>query len=105
FDSVYLIDDFTASGTTFIRKVDGVWKGKLQKFNELVRVARCALSTQFPLAEGYDLHIHHYISSHRAHDTLQERMQVAEAAWDHRTFGRWRVTEGLLLPESLELTE
>lgn len=105
FDSVYLIDDFTASGTTFLREVDGIWKGKLQKFNELVRVARDTLKAQFPVAEGYDLHIHHYISSHRAHDVLHTRMQAAEAAWDHRTFGRWRVTEGLRLPESLELTE
>lgn len=40
FDRVYLIDDFTASGTTFIRQTlndeqELVWKGKLEKFNTL----------------------------------------------------------------------
>jgi len=29
FSFVYLMDDFTASGTTLLRKEDGKWKGKL----------------------------------------------------------------------------
>jgi hypothetical protein len=103
FDSVYLIDDFTASGTTFIRQTDGKWKGKLAKFNLLVSDARKSLKENFPLAEGYDLHIHHYISSHQARGTLNERMEDAAKQWAERTFGDWRVTEGLLLPEDLLL--
>lgn len=66
FDEVFLVDDFTASGTTFIRKIDGVWKGKLRKFNDLVVQARDALNDDFPIAENYALHIHHYISSFQA---------------------------------------
>src|SRR3546814_13102172 len=34
FDDVYLIDDFTASGTTFVRFPDGEPKGKLCKFEK-----------------------------------------------------------------------
>lgn len=103
FDSVYLIDDFTASGTTFIRQTDNRWKGKLEKFNKLVSEAREQLEEDFPLVENYDLHVHHYISSHRARGTLLERMAEAAEQWAGRTFGAWRVTEGLLLPEDLRL--
>jgi hypothetical protein len=103
FDSVYLIDDFTASGTTFIRRNDDKWKGKLEKFNRLVLEARERLKGDFPLAENYHLHIHHYISSHKARDTLLQRMTTAAAEWEQRTFGAWRVTESLLLPQDLEL--
>src|SRR5258708_26149567 len=65
FDNVYLIDDFTASGTTFIRKSNDKWKVKLKKFNDLVVAARAALGEKFPLAENFSLHIHHSISIHQ----------------------------------------
>ncbi|RYG89175.1 MAG: hypothetical protein EON59_01930 [Alphaproteobacteria bacterium] len=104
FDTVYLIDDFTASGTTFIRKTEGVWSGKLKKFNDLVTKARDGLKAAFPLAENYTLHIHHYISSHQAHGNLTRMMTEAARDWTERTFGDWRVTEGLLLPESLAMS-
>ena len=42
----YLVDDFTASGTTFIRQVDGKWKGKLKKFNDIVIDARTELGAE-----------------------------------------------------------
>ncbi|WP_262267345.1 MULTISPECIES: phosphoribosyltransferase-like protein [Microvirga] len=31
FETIFLIDDFTASGTSYIRKDDGNWTGKIQK--------------------------------------------------------------------------
>src|SRR3546814_16194699 len=34
FDDVYLIDDFTASGTTFIRHVKGKGKGNIKNSND-----------------------------------------------------------------------
>jgi hypothetical protein len=50
FEDVHLVDDFTPSGTTFIRQVDGRWKGKLKKFNDIVskRAANSALISQLP---------------------------------------------------------
>jgi len=104
FDTVYLIDDFTASGTTFIRKTEGIWNGKLKKFNDLVTKARCDVVDEFPLAKNYTLHIHHYISSHQARGNLTRMMEEAERDWTEKTFGAWRVTEGLLLPESLSMS-
>jgi hypothetical protein len=103
FDSVYLIDDFTASGTTFIRQVDGKWKGKLQKFNDIIVASKAELKDKFPIADNFDLHIHHYISSAQAKENLLERLKAAEA-WQQRTYGTWSISEGLLLPTTLPLS-
>jgi hypothetical protein len=103
---VYLIDDFTASGTTFIRKnADGEWKGKLKKFNDLIRDARAVVGDGFPIAENYELHIHHYISSDQAKLALMERLEVAKAEWSEWTSSDYKVTESLLLPDSLPLAQ
>lgn len=104
FDCVYLIDDFTASGTTFIRNVDGAWKGKLKKFNDLIRNARKELKEQFPIVEDYALRIHHYISSAQAHEALVQRLKHAKAEWSEWTCSEYTVTESLLLPKALPLS-
>lgn len=106
YDRVYLIDDFTASGTTFVRRDANLnWKGKLAKFNKMVSIARSNLGDAFPIVESYDLHIHHYISSHQAREALCERLDEAKGAWDEKTFGQAFVTEGLLLPPSVKLEQ
>jgi hypothetical protein len=106
FQNVYLIDDFTASGTTFIRKnPQGEWTGKLTKFNALVVKAAQRLGEAFPIADGYNLHIHHYISSYQARQALERRLADAEAEWQARSYARYEITEGLLLPESAKLVE
>jgi len=105
FESVYLIEDFTASGTTFIRKKDGIWKGKLEKFNEIVRSAKASLGNCFPLADNFALNIHHYVSSHQARQKLDELVGIAVMEWKEKTFGSVSITEGLKLPENLPLTK
>ena len=105
FDSVYLIDDFTGSGTTFIRRIDGAWKGKLKKFNDIVREARNRLEDDFPIAANYALHIHHYISSRQARRNLDSLTDEANRLWEQRTFRSTTITEGLLLPDDLPLHE
>ena len=106
FDRVYLIDDFTASGTTFIRSVDGEWKGKLKKFNEIVRQARCHMkSEEFPLAENFSLHIHHYITSSQAAKALDQRLKEADEQWEERAYSEATLSHGLVLPESVVLRE
>src|SRR3546814_17336859 len=62
FEHVFLIDDFTASGTTFIRQVKGKWKGKLQRFNAIVDDDRKRLGAEFLIAQNQALHKHHYLS-------------------------------------------
>jgi hypothetical protein len=105
FEDVYLVDDFTASGTTFIRQVEGKWKGKLKKFNDIVVGARDELGEEFPIADGYSLHIHHYISSHQARRNLDEKLKIAARDWKEKSFGKYSITEGLILPETLPLSQ
>lgn len=104
FENVYLIDDFTASGTTFIRQPEkGEWKGKLQKFNDLVCKARDRLENEFPIADPYNLHIHHYVSTQQAHQALEERVADADQKWSEKSFASYKITQGLLLPGDLKM--
>lgn len=103
FDNLYLIDDFAASGTTFIRQVEGKWKGKLKKFNDIINMARNDLKDDFPIAEKYNLHVHHYVSSYQARQTLGSRVEEAYQTWGEKSFNTVTVTEGMLLPSSLKM--
>lgn len=103
FEHVFLIDDFTASGTTFIRNNGDGWKGKLRKFNDMVVSARAELGDAFPIAEGYALHIHHYVSTSQAREALVDRVEQASHDWHERSYGSIAITEGMLLPPSLRL--
>ncbi len=108
FEHVYLIDDFTASGTTFIRQVNGDWKGKLKKFNDLVATARDAARASgagFAIAEDYTVHIHHHVSTTQARAALLRRVEQARAEWPERDFGEVTVSEGLLLPGTMRLRQ
>jgi len=103
FDNVYLIDDFTASGTTFVRHVKGTWDGKLNKFNRLIASAREKFRHNFPVSENYTLHIHHYISTEQARATLRKRVADAKAHLENCSFGEFKITEGLCLPANLKM--
>lgn len=104
FQNVYLIDDFTASGTTFIRFPDGAMaKGKLAKFEKIVQDARSALQADFPLADGYTLHIHHYVSTAQARDALEDRITEAGEKLAGRSYGEAHITEGMRLPPDLRI--
>ena len=103
FEHVFLIDDFTASGTTLIRRVESVWKGKLKKFDNLVRDSRDSLGNAFPLAASFALQIHHYVSTAQARTTLERRVKLADEEWKDRSWGSVQISEGILLPESLKM--
>lgn len=103
FEDVYLIDDFTASGTTFVRFPDGQPKGKLAKFEAMVQDATRLLGDEFPLAAGYRLHVHHHVSTHQAREALEARVREATERLPGRSFGAVSVTEGMRLPASLRL--
>lgn len=103
FDRIYLIEDFTASGTTFIRFTNGEWKGKLKKFNDSVYNACEALGDAFPISGQYALHIHHYVSSYQARKNLKKHLNEAQQKLPHRTFGKFTLSQGLLLPKETKL--
>jgi hypothetical protein len=79
-------------------------KGKLKKFNDLVTTAREELKEDFPIAEQFHLHIHHYVSTQQAHDVLKNRVENAHQNWSEKSFGSYEITQGLLLPSSLKMS-
>jgi hypothetical protein len=104
FEDVYLVDDFTASGTTFIRLKDGQPKGKLPKFEKMVSDARKVLGTAFPIAKNYRLHIHHYVSTVQARQALLDRIEEVIPMLPAKSFqDEIAVHESLLLPDTLPL--
>lgn len=66
FRFLYLIDDFSASGTTFVRKKDGEWRGKLAR---LRRDLKPVLQTHFD--RNLTVCVHHFIATSRARKALQ----------------------------------
>lgn len=101
FAFVYLVDDFVGSGTTLLRKEDGNWKGKLWRFWDDVE-RDGVLGTHFD--QGWTVCVHHYLASHRAHETIRERDAEVRAA---REKGKWfdtvEFTHGMLLPPDLPI--
>lgn len=78
FDSVFLLDDFTATGTTFFRvdEESGLPKGKLCKFVKSVVSAQEELREPI-LSDGYSLHVHHYVGTAEVARALTERLNDA----------------------------
>jgi hypothetical protein len=99
FALVYLVDDFTASGTTLLRDEEGEWKGKLWRFWEDVSKDEVLTSH---LEAGWTLCVHHYISTYKSEEKVQQhcrelRQSRGEAGW----FGKIEFSQGMSLgPES-----
>ena len=93
FRLVYFIDDFTATGTSFLRLDEKrQWKGKLIRFKDSMEGARTT-NGKF-VEDNWQLRIHHHVASLNAHDTIRCRLREANAAlpasWNrplHTSFG------------------
>ena len=73
FSRVYLIDDFTASGTTLLRcsGIEKELKGKLLKFARSIEKAKADLGGISPFIEDYDIVVHHYIGTEKAKNHIE----------------------------------
>jgi hypothetical protein len=99
FRFVYLIDDFTGSGTTFIRKKEGKWKGKLIKF---LKTAERFSETHFE--QNLTVCVHHYMASHRAAEILKTHHAEASAELEGAMwFPNVEFTFGTILPPTLPI--
>ena len=72
FEFIFLLDDFTASGSTLLRLDDDgrTWTGKLVRFWDDVQPY---LRTHF--TKHWVLGVHHYVASHEAASKVREREQ------------------------------
>lgn len=118
FQFVFLLDDFTASGSTLVRldDDDSTWTGKLVRFWEDVRPY---VRTHF--TPNWVLGVHHYVASNEAAHIVQEREAAVRKArrgsgwrsWVKRIVprlgsgGDWfravEFTFGTVLPSALKL--
>ena len=81
FRLVYLIDDFTATGTSFLRldEEKKAWKGKLIRFKDSMESANTNLGCDKLFEDDWELCIHHYVASRAAVDAIGERLARAKA--------------------------
>ena len=105
FRLVYLVDDFTATGTSFLRfdNEAGQWKGKLPRFRNSVAGARRELGSDTLFEEGCEFCVHHYVASQRAKAAIDRRLSrlgdTITAGWT----GPTRASFGMLLPHDLPI--
>lgn len=109
FTCVYLIDDFTASGTSVLRPSveKGEYKGKIHRFKNSVDEARARLKNEMIFDDGWTLNIHHYIGTEKAKNSINKRLSDAfsgeEAGWTSNinlTFGTMLQDSCCLDPKS-----
>ena len=102
FEMVYLIDDFTATGTSFLRfdADEGRWKGKLTRFRDSIMSVREDL-----FAPEWKLCVHHYIASHSAEAKVRRSMEESREFFSDAGWGSTHVSFGTVLPESLPVSE
>jgi hypothetical protein len=75
FNTIFLIDDFTASGTSYFRKSRGEWKGKIYKFLQsiLPKGENASLRQE---DEPLDINIIFYLATFEALEKLKENIQI-----------------------------
>lgn len=102
FAFVFLVDDFTASGTTLLRNEEGTWKGKLWRFWEDVS-KDLVLASHFE--ENWTLCVHHYISTAKSEENVEKlckdlRKVQGKFGW----FGKIEFSQGMTLGPECRIT-
>lgn len=96
FEVVVLLDDFTASGASLLRKKDGEWKGKLP------RIRKSLEKFQVNLAADFDVFLLHYIGT----EAVRENIPVKVDEWGgfpELTTGEVKFSFDMLLSNALRL--
>ena len=107
FQLVYLIDDFTATGTSFLRldpKTES-WKGKLCRFKDSVDNANRSFQGDTVFVDDWHLVIHHYIASTNAAKAIDERLQEAIPTFGDAWATNTTASFGMVLPPDLPIND
>lgn len=106
FRLVYLIDDFTATGTTFFRfdEKKKKWKGKLIRFRKSVENANTYLGSDRLFEDNWELCIHHHVASQAAADAIGTRLETAKTSGVFcKIFHEMDTSFGMILPSDLPI--
>ena len=107
FQLVYLIDDFTATGTSFLRydRKTESWKGKLCRFKDSVDNANRSLDDDTVFADDWHLYVHHYIASSNAAQAINERLAEARPSFGQTWATKTTPCFGTVLPPELPIDD
>lgn len=107
FAVVYLIDDFMGTGSSLLRKdsAKNEWKGKLRRFWNSIQDASGQLQDGLPFQENWQLHVHHYIGTHRVSQSIgatnaQAQSELGVEKW----FRTVDFSFGTILSDSVPIT-
>jgi len=100
FRLVFLVDDFTGTGTSFLRfdTEKSEWKGKLFRFRDSVELAKNELAGDGLFEEGWELCIHHYVASSAAVSAIKDRLSAAAGIFCEEWASDMHPTFGTVLP-------
>lgn len=117
FKHIFLIDDFTASGTTLIyyHTESQAWKGKVKKFMLALKAAREEMLKQHKeeiLDSVCHVHIHHYVGTSFSQTEVKKRIDEYKAYLDQiqsadsgTPMFEFTVTFGIVLDQCNKITK
>ena len=105
FRLVYLVDDFTATGTSFLRfdQENTKWKGKLLRFRDSVEIANRDIDGDRLFADGWELCAHHYVASAKAVEAITQRLCCSVSAFPEDWARETHASFGMILPPDLPI--
>lgn len=107
FRLVYLVDDFTGTGTSFFRfnEKKRKWSGKLWKFRDSIKHASDELGSS-PFSSDWELCVHHYIATSSAKQGIEKCLADAKTALDSNDWSKnIHISFGTVLPPTFPLNE
>lgn len=104
FSRVFLLDDFSASCTTLLRKKEeGGWTGKLARFWRSMQIARKELGETFPIVDQPMVYVHHYLATSNAMNSIHTRNGEASKQRGDDWFKHVYFSTGMELDASCKL--
>lgn len=106
FHCLFVIDDFTASGTSILRRpgLEKEWKGKLVRLWNSLDYARRELQIEL-MQENWSLRVHHYLATQQARCTLLKRKQQAAHEREHNWFKNLEFSFSSIFDSSIKVTD
>lgn len=87
FATIYLVDDFAGSGTSFLREEQNEKTGAMEWTGKLLRFMRAFEGQAVPYAEDWMLVVHHLIITKKAEDHLNR--SIVKFAMDRPVQSHW----------------
>lgn len=106
FRKLYLVDDFTATGTSFFRwnMEKKEWSGKLTRFLQSVNSAQDEMEEDTLFETDWKIGVHHYLSSAYASNKIIERLGKASDYLKRMGYSKdISVTFGAVLPADMPI--